>query len=74
MHSRSTDAEIYGIEVVSNYSTFHSDPGLNGAECIATPLNRNFSIIEGVARSETKRSSSIAKGVMCLGLGGRLAL
>ena len=27
-----TDAEIYGIEVVSKYSTFHSDPGLNGAE------------------------------------------
>ena len=27
-----TDAEIYGIEVVSKYSTFHSDPGLNGTE------------------------------------------
>ena len=29
-----TDAEIYGIEVVIKYCTFHSDPGLNGAECM----------------------------------------
>ena len=42
--------------------------------CIATPLDRNFSIIEGVARSQTKRSSSIAKHAMGLRLGGRLAL
>ena len=25
---------MYGIEVVSKYSTFHSDPGLNGAEAV----------------------------------------
>ena len=31
-----TDAEIYGIEIVSKYSTFHSDPGLNGAESMVT--------------------------------------
>ena len=40
--------------------------------CIAMPLNRNFLIIEGVARSQTERSSSTAKRTMCLRLGGRI--
>ena len=42
--------------------------------CIATPSDHNFFIIEGVARSLTKRSTSIAKRAMCLRLGGGLAL
>ena len=37
-----TDAEIYGIEVVSKYSTFHSDPGLNGAESAIHPYTFFF--------------------------------
>ena len=40
--------------------------------CIATPLKRNFSIIEGVVWSQTKRSSSTAKRARCLRFGGRL--
>ena len=37
-------------------------------------LDHNCSIIVGVARSQTKRSSSYAKCVIGLKLGGRLAL
>ena len=36
-------------------------------------LDRNFSIIEDVARSQTKRSSSTAKRTMRLRLGGRVS-
>ena len=32
--------------------------------CIATRFDRNFSIIEGVAQSQTNRSSSTAKRAM----------
>ena len=42
--------------------------------CIATPLDRNFSIVGGVVRSQTRHSSSTAKHAICLRLGGRLAI
>ena len=38
------------------------------------PLDRNFSFIVGVARSQTKRSSSKAMRTIALRLGGRVEL
>ena len=52
------------------FTLIDNPAGWRHCTCIATPLDRNFSIIEGVAQLQTKSSRSTAKCAMCLRLGG----